>query len=119
MLVVSSKGSHMSRPERVAAQAALAEAPGYPAIAASLGDDTPETVRSLILAGLACFAESGYNATTTRDVALRAGLSPAGMYVHFPSKALLLARVVSIANEGTLAALRSAVAGASTPPEQL
>jgi AcrR family transcriptional regulator len=109
----------MSHPDRVAAQEALAAAPGFPAIAASLDPALPETVRCLILAGLQCFAERGYNATTTRDVALRAGLSPAGMYVHFPSKAELLARVVSIANEGTLHALTASLFGVDAPADRL
>jgi len=109
----------MTRPERVAAQAALAEAPGFSAVAARLDPALPETVRSLILAGLACFSERGYNATTTRDVATRAGLSPAGMYVHFPSKAELLARVVGITLEQTIGALHDSLASTSTPREQL
>ena len=109
----------MSRPERVAAQEALGAGSGYPALVAALEDGVPETVRSLILAGVVCFAERGYHATTTRDVALRAGLSPAGMYVHFPSKAELLARVVSLANELTLTELSSVVSGASSPSDQL
>lgn len=32
------------------------------------------------------FAAKGFHATTTRDIAGRAGLSPAGVYVHFASK---------------------------------
>ena len=33
---------------------------------------------------------TGFHATTTRDIASRAGLSPAGVYVHFASKEVLL-----------------------------
>src|SRR3954447_10174195 len=113
------EGDRMTRPERVAAQAALAEAQGFRAVAERLDPALPETVRTLILAGLASFAESGYNATTTRDVATRAGLSPAGMYVHFPSKAELLARVVGITLEQTIGALHDSLASTSTPREQL
>src|SRR3954463_14634269 len=115
----SGEGGRMTRPERLAAQAALAEAPGFSAVAARLDPALPETVRSLILAGLACFSERGYNATTPRDVATRAGLSPAGMYVHFPSKAELLARVVGITLEQTIGALHDSLASASTSPAQL
>src|SRR4051812_427417 len=88
------EGERMTRPERVAAQAALAEAQGFSAVAARLDPALPETVRSLILAGLASFADNGYNATTTRDVATRAGLSPAGVYGHLPPKARLPAPLV-------------------------
>src|SRR3954453_23713515 len=113
------EGDRMTRPERVAAQAALAEAQGFRAVAARLDPALPETVRSLILAGLASFADNGYNATTTRDVATRAGLSPAGMYVHFPSKAELLARIVGVTLEQTIAALHESLASASTARDQL
>jgi AcrR family transcriptional regulator len=109
----------MSRPERVAAQEALTAGHGYPALVTALEDGVPETVRCLILAGVVCFAERGYQATTTRDVALRAGLSPAGMYVHFPSKALLLARVVSTANALTLEALASSLDDVTDPADRL
>jgi AcrR family transcriptional regulator len=109
----------MSRPERVAAHEALTAGDGYPALVTALEDGVPETVRSLILAGVVCFAERGYHATTTRDVATRAGLSPAGMYVHFPSKAELLARVVSLANELTLEALALSLEGVSAPADRL
>lgn len=109
----------MSRPDRVAAQETLSAGAGYPALVAALEDGVPETVRSLILAGVVCFAELGYHATTTRDVATRAGLSPAGMYVHFPSKAELLARVVSTANEMTLTTLEASLSGVAEPADRL
>ena len=48
------------------------------------------------------FADKGFHATTTRDIASRAGLSPAGVYVHFASK--------------EDAALRTSAAAATTPP---
>lgn len=46
--------------------------------------------RDLVRAGLEEFAARGFAATTTRDIARAAGLSPAGLYVHYPSKAALL-----------------------------
>src|SRR3954462_2718569 len=109
------EGDRMTRPERVAAQAELAKAPGVSAVAARLDPALPETVRSLILAGLACFSERGYNATTTRDVATRAGLSPAGLYVPFPAKAELPARVVGTTLEQTIGALHDSLGSTSTP----
>lgn len=50
----------------------------------------PPKARQLFVAAVQAFAERGYHATTTRDVAQRAGLSPAGLYVHFESKEQLL-----------------------------
>ena len=46
----------------------------------------------IIAAGLACFARSGYHATTMADVAARAGVSKGTPYLYFDSKeALFLA----------------------------
>lgn len=46
----------------------------------------------IIAAGLACFARSGYHATTMADVAAKAGLSKGTPYLYFDSKqALFLA----------------------------
>ena len=46
----------------------------------------------IITAGLACFAQSGYHATTMADVAAQAGVSKGTPYLYFDSKqALFLA----------------------------
>ncbi|NHI19855.1 TetR/AcrR family transcriptional regulator [Phycicoccus endophyticus] len=50
----------------------------------------PDTATRIMLAAADAFAEHGFPATTTRDIASRAGLSPAGVYVHFASKEVLL-----------------------------
>ena len=55
----------------------------------AVGDVTDTAVR-IMLAAADAFAEKGFHATTTRDIASRAGLSPAGVYVHFASKEVLL-----------------------------
>lgn len=46
--------------------------------------------RRLLEAALVCFADHGYHATTTREIATRCGLSPSGVYVHFATKSDLL-----------------------------
>lgn len=97
----------MTLAERVAAAVALDQATGYPDVAAVVGADAAPAVRALILAGLSCFADRGYVATTTRDIATQAGLSPAGMYAHFSSKAELLACVVQISNGAVIDRLRA------------
>jgi AcrR family transcriptional regulator len=55
----------------------------------AVGDVTDTAVR-IMLAAADAFADKGFHATTTRDIASRAGLSPAGVYVHFASKEVLL-----------------------------
>ena len=53
-----------------------------PGLAPSPASD-PTTVDRLMRAAAQAFAEKGFHATTTRDIASGAGLSPAGVYVHF------------------------------------
>ncbi|HLY65877.1 MAG TPA: TetR/AcrR family transcriptional regulator [Chloroflexota bacterium] len=54
------------------------------------------------------FAERGYHGTTTREIAARGGLSPAGLYVHHESKAELLELVVMGAHEELIRQLEAA-----------
>jgi AcrR family transcriptional regulator len=50
-----------------------------------------ERTRDLLLdAGLACFAERGFDGTSIRAIAARAGLSLGLLYHYFPSKEALL-----------------------------
>ncbi len=51
------------------------------------GDDTAEQIR---LAGIRLFARSGYQATTTRDIAAEVGIKVGSVYNHFASKEDLL-----------------------------
>jgi len=67
----------------------------------------------LVAAATAAFAERGYHATTTRDIAARAGMSPAALYVHHSSKEELL---FLISREGHDAALR-VIREASSPDD--
>ena len=79
----------------------------------------PDTVQRLLEAGADAFSDNGFHATTTRDIASRAGLSPAGVYVHFASKEDLL---FAISERGHLAArdlLFEAAREAATPTEGL
>lgn len=64
--------------------------------------DSPSS-RRLLDAAVEAFADKGFHATTTRDIATRAGLSPAGLYVHYPSKGALLGQ---LSRAGHAAALR-------------
>lgn len=73
----------------------------------------------LIDAAVEAFAERGFHATTTRDIAARAGMSPAALYVHHASKEGVLFEVSKLGHEGTLAAVRDAVAEVDGPAERL
>lgn len=78
-------------------------------------DVQPPVARRLMIAAVQEFSARGYHATTTRDIASRAGLSPAGVYVHFRSKEELLFRICLIGHRHSLAALRAAVASTADP----
>src|SRR3954451_15479143 len=79
----------------------------------------PGPRRNLLQAALDCFSAQGFHATTTREIAQRAGLSPAAVYVHYPSKAELLYRLSSIAHEDVLAVVQRAVEFETDPVERV
>ncbi|MFD3734740.1 TetR/AcrR family transcriptional regulator [Streptomyces sp. NPDC058632] len=72
------------------------------------GEVTPDAARRLLLAAVEAFAERGYHATTTRDIAGRAGMSPAALYIHYKTKEELLHRISRIGHEKVLDILRTA-----------
>lgn len=73
----------------------------------------------LLDAALEAFAENGYSATSTREIAARAGRSPAAVYVHYPSKEELLFAVSLMGHQDALAALKTAANSATDPVERL
>jgi AcrR family transcriptional regulator len=79
----------------------------------------PLVVRRLMIAAVQEFASRGYHGTTTRDIASRAGLSPAGVYVHFRSKEEVLYRISLIGHQHALAAIRAAASGTDEPVAKL
>ena len=79
----------------------------------------PEASRRMLLGAVEAFAEHGFHATTTRDIAARAGLSPAALYVHYPSKAALLAQISSSGHEAALALVEAALDRGDDPPSRL
>lgn len=58
--------------------------------------------RRLLSSAVRCFAANGYHATTTRDIAAGVGLSPAALYVHFPSKELVLFEIMKAGHQRAL-----------------
>ncbi|HEY9367754.1 TetR/AcrR family transcriptional regulator [Streptomyces sp.] len=83
------------------------------------GEVTPEAARKLLVAAVEAFAERGYHATTTRDIAGRAGMSPAALYIHYKTKEELLHRISRIGHDRALEILEEAAAGPGTAAERL
>jgi AcrR family transcriptional regulator len=65
-----------------------------------------EVEQGLLTSAVRCFAGNGYHATTTRDIAAGVGLSPAALYVHFPSKELVLYEIIRAGHERALACVQ-------------
>jgi len=85
----------------------------------SWAEVTPDAARRLLIAAVEAFAERGYHATTTRDIASRAGMSPAALYIHYRTKEDLLLRISRIGHEKALEILKDAAAEEGTATERL
>jgi AcrR family transcriptional regulator len=72
-------------------------------------DVRPDAARRLMAAAVESFAARGYHATTTRDIATAAGMSPAALYVHFPAKSAVLFAISRSGHERTLAMVRTTI----------
>ncbi|MEV7079299.1 TetR/AcrR family transcriptional regulator [Streptomyces sp. NPDC093516] len=83
------------------------------------GEVTPDAARRLLVAAVEAFAERGYHATTTRDIASRAGMSPAALYIHYKTKEELLHRISRIGHEKALEILRTASRREGSATERL
>lgn len=86
---------------------------------AAWGEVAPDAARRLLVAAVDAFAERGYHATTTRDIAGRAGMSPAALYIHYKTKEELLLRISRIGHEKALSVLLSAADAEGTAAERL
>ncbi|MEU2743243.1 TetR/AcrR family transcriptional regulator [Streptomyces sp. NPDC007095] len=80
---------------------------------------TPDAARRLLVAAVEAFAERGYHATTTRDIAGRAGMSPAALYIHYKTKEELLHRISRIGHDKALDVVRGAAQGGGSAAERL
>ncbi|WP_020393115.1 TetR/AcrR family transcriptional regulator [Kribbella catacumbae] len=78
----------------------------------------PAAARRLLTGAIDAFAERGFQATTTRDIATRAGMSPAALYVHYPSKERLLFEISLYGHRAALEILTAANDGGS-PADRL
>ncbi|SCK53811.1 transcriptional regulator, TetR family [Streptomyces sp. WMMB 714] len=69
---------------------------------------TPDAARRLLLGAVEAFAERGFHATTTRDIAGRAGMSPAALYIHYKTKEELLFQISKVGHERSVNVLAEA-----------
>ena len=78
-----------------------------------------DSVQRLMDAAVDAFADKGFHATSTRDIAARANMSPAGVYVHFASKQDLLFQLCLHGHVLALEVVDTARRSGDTPPAQL
>ena len=78
-----------------------------------------DSVQRLMDAAVDAFADKGFHATSTRDIAARANMSPAGVYVHFASKQDLLFQLCQRGHVLALDIVTRARDTAQAPPAQL
>lgn len=69
-------------------------------------EELGDVERGLLTSAVRCFAANGYHATTTRDITAGVGLSPAALYVHFPSKELVLFEIIRVGHKRALACVQ-------------
>jgi len=81
-------------------------------------DVSPPSAQRLLLAALESFATLGFHGTTTRDIARRAQMSPAAMYLHYPSKSALLFAISHATHVAMLHDLRAAFAEEALSPAE-
>lgn len=70
-----------------------------------------DVAKALLSSAVLCFATSGFQATTTREITARIGISPGALYVHFESKEELLYEIVRTGHTRVLEDLRHLPAG--------
>jgi AcrR family transcriptional regulator len=83
------------------------------------GAERNNSIRKLVTAAIECFAIRGYQATTTRDIARRARMSPAALYVHFRSKNELLFKLTIVTASAVLKELQRTAAIHASPSDRL
>lgn len=76
----------------------------------------PESSRRLLIAALEAFSDHGFHAATTREIAERAGMSPAAVYVHYRAKVDLLYEITRVGHAAVLREVEEALTGAAADP---
>ena len=108
-------------PEATAgAEAASAAAETAAAVERLFGEyHFPAGPRRILLAAATAFAERGFHATTTRDIAAQAGLSSAALYFYFRSKEEVLYQIATSALDLTIEIAAAEAQGPGSPAERL
>src|SRR6266850_1703328 len=99
----SAATSQSSAGQKMTRRKSIAEASKFRELFSEEGNSG--SIQEILLAALDNFSSRGYRATTTRDIAKSAGLSPAALYIHFRSKEELLYRIVHVVNTAFFTAL--------------
>ena len=79
----------------------------------------PAGPRRILLAAATAFAERGFHATTTRDIAAQAGLSPAALYVYFRSKEEVLHQIAASTLDFTIEVVATEASRPGSPADRL
>jgi AcrR family transcriptional regulator len=77
----------------------------------------PHGENAILQAAISVMAEHGYHGTSVRDIAERAGLSPAALYHHFQSKQDVLVTIMERGIDHLLARTRAALGEAGDRPQ--
>ncbi|MGH3311002.1 MAG: TetR/AcrR family transcriptional regulator [Streptomyces sp.] len=80
---------------------------------------SPDAARRLLLGAVEAFAERGFHATTTRDIAGRAGMSPAALYIHYKTKEELLFQISKVGHERSVGVLAEAAGSGGSDADRL
>jgi len=78
-----------------------------------------ERPREIIAAALALFAEKGFAATRVEEIAARSGLSKAGVYLYFPTKAEIFKATVRETILTTVSRMEAMAQAFDGPSEEL
>lgn len=82
-------------------------------------DRSAATRERLLDAAVDAFATSGFAGTTTRDIAARAGMSPAAVYVHHATKEDLLFEISRRGHRSAVEITEKAYASTEDPVERI
>lgn len=88
---------------------------GDAAVDAGWAKAEPPAARNLLIAAIHAFADKGYHGTTTRDIAARAGMSPAAVYIHYASKQDLLFQISKLGHKRALEVIESEIESTDDP----
>lgn len=76
-------------------------------------------MRRLLICALKLYSEVGFHGTTTREIAKRANMSPAAVYVHFKSKEEILFSIALAMSKAGIAVIHEAARRPGRPSERL